>query len=103
MKPVLDGFRALGPARLMALGVVGLGMLVMLGLLAVRGGVPAQQALLYGDLDLREASQMADVLDHAHIAHTTRRTWPAPVCCLPRMGCPPVGPSATKFSIAATL
>jgi flagellar M-ring protein FliF len=70
MKPVLDGFRALGPARLMALGVVGLGMLVMLGLLAVRGGVPAQQALLYGDLDLREASQMADVLDHAHIAHT---------------------------------
>jgi flagellar M-ring protein FliF len=69
MKPVLDGFRALGPARLMALGVVGLGMLVMLGLLAVRGGVPAQQALLYADLDLREASQMADALDHAHIAH----------------------------------
>ncbi len=69
MKPVLDGFRALGPARLMALGVVGLGMLVMLGLLALRGGAPAQQALLYGDLDLREASQMADALDHAHIAH----------------------------------
>jgi len=69
MKPVLDGFRALGPARLMALGVVGLGMLVMLGLLAVRGGAPAQQALLYGDLDLREASQMADALDRAHIAH----------------------------------
>jgi flagellar M-ring protein FliF len=69
MKPVLDGFRALGPARLMALGVVGLGMLVMLGLLALRGGVPAQQSLLYGDLDLREASQMADALDHAHIAH----------------------------------
>jgi flagellar M-ring protein FliF len=69
MKPVLDGFRALGPARLMALGVVGLGMLVMLGLLAVRGGAPSQQALLYADLDLREASQMADALDHAHIAH----------------------------------
>jgi flagellar M-ring protein FliF len=69
MKPVLDGFRALGPARLMALGVVGLGMLVMLSLLALRGGGSAQQALLYGDLDLREASQMADALDHAHIAH----------------------------------
>ena len=41
----------------------------MLGLLALRGGVPAQQALLYGDLDLREASQMTDALDHAHIAH----------------------------------
>ena len=69
MKPVLDGFRALGPARLMALGVVGLGMLVMLSLLALRGGGPAQQALLYGDLDLREAAQMADALDRAHIAH----------------------------------
>jgi flagellar M-ring protein FliF len=69
MKPVLDGFRALGPARLMALGVVGLGMLVLLGLLAVRGGAPAQQALLYADLDLREASQMAEALDRAHIPH----------------------------------
>ncbi len=53
----------------MALGVVGLGMLVLLGLLAVRGGAPAQQALLYADLDLREASQMADALDRAHIPH----------------------------------
>ena len=69
MKPVLDGFRALGPARLLALGVVGLGMLVMLGLLALRGGTPSQQSLLYADLDLREASQMADALDRAHIAH----------------------------------
>jgi len=69
MKPILDGFRALGPARLMALGIVGLGMLVMLALLALRGGAPAQQSLLYADLDLREASQMADALDRAHIAH----------------------------------
>jgi flagellar M-ring protein FliF len=69
VKPILDGFKALGPARLMALGAVALGMLVMLALLALRGGAPAQQALLYGDLDLREASQMADALDKAHIAH----------------------------------
>jgi len=69
MKPILDGFKALGPARLMALGAVALGMLVMLALLALRGGAPAQQALLYADLDLREASQMADALDRAHIAH----------------------------------
>jgi flagellar M-ring protein FliF len=69
MKPILDGFRALGPARLMALGIVGAGMLVMLALLALRGGAPAQQALLYGDLDLREAGQMADALDRAHIPH----------------------------------
>jgi flagellar M-ring protein FliF len=44
-------------------------MLVMLGLLALRGGTPSQQSLLYADLDLREASQMADALDRAHIAH----------------------------------
>ena len=70
MKPVLEGLRALGAARLLALGAVGLGMLVMLGLLALRGGTPTQQALLYGDLDLREASQIADALEHAHIPHT---------------------------------
>jgi flagellar M-ring protein FliF len=69
MKPVLDGLRALGAARLMALGVVGAGMLVMLGLLALHGGTPAQQALLYADLDLREAAQMTEALDRAHIAH----------------------------------
>ncbi len=59
----------MGPARLVALGAVGLGMLVMLGLLALHGGAPGQQSLLYGDLDLREAAQMADVLDRAHITH----------------------------------
>ncbi len=70
MKPILEGLRALGPARLMALAAVGTGMLVMLALLALRGGAPAQQALLYGDLDLREAAQMTEALDRAHIAHT---------------------------------
>jgi flagellar M-ring protein FliF len=44
-------------------------MLVMLGLLALHGGAQAPQTLLYGDLDLREAAQIADALDHAHIAH----------------------------------
>jgi flagellar M-ring protein FliF len=53
----------------MALGAVGLGMLVMIGLLALRGGAPSQQALLYADLDLREAGQITDALDRAHIAH----------------------------------
>ncbi len=69
MKPVLEGLRALGPARLMALAAVGVGMLVMLALLALHGGAPAQQALLYSDLDLREAAQMTEALDRAHIAH----------------------------------
>ena len=69
MKPVLDGFRALGPARLVALGMVGLGILLMLGLLASHAGAPAQQSLLYGDLDLHDAGQIAEALDRAHIAH----------------------------------
>ena len=70
MKPIMEGLSALGPARLMALAVVGAGMLVMLTLLALHGGAPAQQALLYADLDLHEASQMTDALDRAHIVHT---------------------------------
>ncbi len=53
----------------MALAAVGVSMLVMLALLALHGGAPAQQALLYSDLDLREASQMAEALDRAHITH----------------------------------
>ncbi len=53
----------------MALAAVGVGMLAMLALLALHGGAPAQQALLYSDLDLREASQMTEALDRAHIAH----------------------------------
>ena len=69
MRQVLDGLRALGVARLVALGAVGVGMLVMLCLMALRGGAPTQQSLLYGDLDLREAAQIADTLDRAHIAH----------------------------------
>ena len=69
MKPIMDGLRALGPGRLVALRAVGLGMLVMIGLLAVRGGAPMRLSLLYADLDMREAAQIADALDRAHIAH----------------------------------
>jgi flagellar M-ring protein FliF len=69
MKPLLDGFRALGLARLVALGAVGVGMLIMLGLLAMRGGASGQQSLLYADLDPRETAQMAEALDRAHIGH----------------------------------
>jgi flagellar M-ring protein FliF len=69
MKPILEGLQALGAGRLMALGTVGVGMLVMLALLALHGGAPSRLALLYADLDMREASQIADALDRAHIAH----------------------------------
>ena len=69
MRPVLEGLRALGPARLAAMAVVAVGMLGILALLAMRGSAPSSYALLYADLDLREAGQLVDALDKAHIAH----------------------------------
>jgi flagellar M-ring protein FliF len=38
MKALVEGLRALGPARLAAMGAVALGMLGMLAFLALRGG-----------------------------------------------------------------
>ncbi len=72
LRPVLEGFRALGPAKLAAMGLVSVGMFCMLALLMLRGGdtgVGGRMALLYGDLDIHEAGQMADLLDKAHITH----------------------------------
>jgi flagellar M-ring protein FliF len=70
MKPILDGLRALGAARLVALGVVGVAMLAMLALLAARGGTGStHMSLLYADLDPREAAQIAEALDRAHVPH----------------------------------
>ncbi len=70
MKALLDGLKGLGAARLAAMGVVALAMLGTLGMLALHGGAPSPFALLYADLDLREAGQVAEQLDRAHIAHT---------------------------------
>jgi flagellar M-ring protein FliF len=70
MKAIIDGLTALGMARLVALGGVGLAVLALVGLMALRGtGSSGHMALLYGELDTREAAQMADALDHAHIEH----------------------------------
>lgn len=69
MKPLLDSLRALGTAKLAAMGVVAVIVLAMLAMLVSQGGSHKPMALLYGDLDLREAGQMADQLDKAHIAH----------------------------------
>lgn len=52
MKALLEGLRALGPARLAAMGAVALSMLGMLALMVLRGGAEPM-SLLYGDLDLR--------------------------------------------------
>ena len=68
MKAVLDGLKRLGPARIAALAVAGLGTLAMLALLMISGGSP-RMALLYGDLDLRDSGQMVDQLSRAHIPY----------------------------------
>jgi flagellar M-ring protein FliF len=68
MKALLDGLRALGPARLAAMGAVALGMLGMLALMALRGGTQPM-ALLYGDLDLRDSAQVVDQLNRRHIQY----------------------------------
>ncbi|HEX5326172.1 MAG TPA: flagellar basal-body MS-ring/collar protein FliF [Acetobacteraceae bacterium] len=68
MQPLIAGLRALGPARLAALGAVGLGMLALLALLVLNGGA-RPMALLYADLDLRDSAQIVDQLTHAHIPY----------------------------------
>ena len=68
MKALVEGLRALGSARLAAMGVVALGMLGMLALMALRGG-SEPMALLYGDLDLRDSAQVVDQLARRHIPY----------------------------------
>jgi len=68
MNALVDGLKALGPARLIAMGVVAVGLLALLGMLALRGGTD-RMALLYGELDAREAGQIVEVLDRQKVAH----------------------------------
>ncbi|HVC59134.1 MAG TPA: flagellar basal-body MS-ring/collar protein FliF [Acetobacteraceae bacterium] len=68
MKALLDGLKALGPARIAALVAVAIGMLGMLALMTLRG-TTGQMALLYGDLDTRDAAKMVDLLGHHHVPY----------------------------------
>lgn len=68
MSAVLEGLKALGPARLVAMAAVAAGMLLLLGLLALRGD-GGHMALLYADLDAREAGQIVDRLDREHVVN----------------------------------
>jgi len=65
---LLDGLKALGAGRLAAMGAVGTAMLGLLALLMLHAPTE-RMALLYADLDAREAGQVVDVLDHQHVAH----------------------------------
>jgi flagellar M-ring protein FliF len=68
MLALLEGLKALGVARLAAMAAVTLGMLGLFALLFLRGG-SEPMALLYGDLDLRDAGQVTDQLTRQHIAY----------------------------------
>jgi flagellar M-ring protein FliF len=69
MKALFDGLKALGPARLAAMGAVTLGLLAVLAVMILRAGSTDQMALLYGDLDPREASQIVEQLNRRHVPY----------------------------------
>ncbi len=83
MAALLEGFKALGVGRLIAMAAVAGAMLLMLAFLALRGGGSERMALLYADMDLREAAQVADLLERSHIAHES-------------------GPDGTRISVPAS-
>ncbi|OUJ12222.1 flagellar basal-body MS-ring/collar protein FliF [Acetobacter okinawensis] len=70
MKNFLTSLKALGRTQQIALGVAGAALLGALAYFAFYAGVGAS-TLLYGDLDLTEAAEMADDLAKAHISFTT--------------------------------
>ncbi|MBS4074754.1 flagellar M-ring protein FliF [Ameyamaea chiangmaiensis] len=69
MKAVLDNLKELGLARLLVLGGVAAVLLGLLATMAVRDSRP-DMVPLYRDLDAKDAAEMVDQLDKAHIDHT---------------------------------
>lgn len=70
MKNFLTSLKALGRTQQIALGVAGAALLGALAYFAFYAG-GGTSTLLYGELDLTEAAEMADDLAKAHISFTT--------------------------------
>lgn len=68
MGGVIAGLKALGPKRLMMLGGVGVALLGLLTMLALRAGEP-QMAPLYGELEPRDAAAIVAILERQHVSH----------------------------------
>ena len=68
MGGVIGQLRALGPLRLLALAGVGLAVLGLVVVMAMRAAEPPM-ALLYGDLDPRDAGQVVASLERARVPH----------------------------------
>jgi flagellar M-ring protein FliF len=64
----LDSLKALGIARLIGIAGVGLIVLAIIGVIALRGG-SEPMALLYSDLELHDSAQVAAALDKMHVAY----------------------------------
>ena len=73
MTALIAGLRALGVVKLASLALVAAVTLGLLAFLALRSA-DGPMALLYGDLDLREAGQVVDQLDRARIPHQSDAT-----------------------------
>lgn len=69
MGGLLQGLKQMGPMRLAAMAAVGLGTLALLAVIVLMGNGSARMALLYADLDPRDAGQVVDQLDRARIPH----------------------------------
>ncbi len=70
MKGLQQGLLGLGPMRLAAMAVVAIGTLGLLVSVIVMGnGGNSRFTLLYADLDPRDAGQVVDQLDRAHVPH----------------------------------
>lgn len=69
MSALLHGMKMLGTGRLVAMAAVAVSLAALLAVLATRGSSGGNMALLYADLDLREAAQIADQLSGQHIPH----------------------------------
>jgi flagellar M-ring protein FliF len=68
MGGVIAGLKALGPKRLLALGGVGLALLALLAVLALRTGEPPM-APLYGELESRDAAAVVAALERQRVPY----------------------------------
>ena len=68
MNALVAGLKTLGPVRLAALGAVGIAVMGVIVFLAARAGQPPM-ALLYGELEQRDAAQIVAALERQRIPY----------------------------------
>jgi flagellar M-ring protein FliF len=66
---VLAGLKALGPRRLLALAGVGLGVLGLIAVLALRGASTPMAPLFGGELEARDAASVTAALERARVPY----------------------------------